>query len=83
MPRKPAPVAGLRVSKDTKGGGVSRRSVVVKLVICLKFFRERLASSREWRYLTPRFARVVSSVVEQLAFNQLVEGSNPSRPTIF
>ena len=25
--------------------------------------------------------RVVSSAVEQLAFNQLVEGSNPSRPT--
>jgi hypothetical protein len=25
--------------------------------------------------------RVVSSVVEQLAFNQLVDGSNPSRPT--
>jgi hypothetical protein len=26
--------------------------------------------------------RVVSSVVEQLAFNQLVDGSNPSRPTM-
>jgi hypothetical protein len=25
---------------------------------------------------------VVSSVVEQLAFNQLVAGSNPARPTI-
>src|SRR5690554_5096427 len=27
------------------------------------------------------FQRAVSSVVEQLAFNQLVDGSNPSRPT--
>ena len=30
-----------------------------------------------------RTTRVVSSVVEQLAFNQLVEGSNPSRPTTY
>ena len=27
--------------------------------------------------------RVVSSVVEQLAFNQLVVGSNPTRPTMY
>ncbi|SVB33778.1 uncharacterized protein METZ01_LOCUS186632 [marine metagenome] len=25
----------------------------------------------------------LAQLVEQLAFNQLVEGSNPSRPTIF
>ena len=29
------------------------------------------------------FSGSLAQLVEQLAFNQLVEGSNPSRPTIF
>src|SRR5690606_4358236 len=33
--------------------------------------------------MSPFFAGSLAQSVEQLAFNQLVDGSNPSRPTIF
>ena len=33
--------------------------------------------------LTQRKRRPLAQLVEQLAFNQFVEGSNPSRPTNF
>ena len=88
--RKPAPIAGLRVFVTGAGpravhalARAFREVPADKLVIYLKFFCKRLASKRDRRYLTSRFARVVSSVVEQLAFNQLVVGSNPTRPTRF
>src|SRR5690554_5473775 len=41
-----------------------------------------LAMRRHNQYYLHPFGWVVSSVVEQLAFNQLVVGSNPTRPTI-
>jgi hypothetical protein len=37
---------------------------------------------RKNQYHLRLFRGVVSSAVEQLAFNQLVDGSNPSRPTM-
>ena len=39
-------------------------------------------SERQAEYIFPKFGPL-AQLVEQLAFNQLVEGSNPSRPTIF
>src|SRR5690554_4862401 len=41
-----------------------------------------LAMRRHNQYYLHPFGWVVSSVVEQLAFNQLVVGSTPTRPTI-
>ena len=43
--------------------------------------RDRCVRGADDYNAPPSFCRAVSSAVEQVAFNHLVDGSNPSRPT--